>query len=215
MSIVTKDRVELRDPLLAEVSDEALLLRYHRTADRTAFEELVQRYHRELFSYLRRYLGDAAMAEDVFQTTFLRMHLKCGQFEEDRKFRPWLYAIATNQAIDYQRRNRRHRMVSLDRRHSSDDEQDAGSLANLLESTEQAAGSNMEFGERRQWVRQVVDQLPIQLKSVVTLIYFQGLKYRDAAEALGVPVGTVKSRMHAAIAKLNDAWMQSGAHDRS
>src|SRR4051812_4952482 len=77
MSIVSKDRVETRDSSFADVSDESLLQRYCQTADRSAFEELVQRYHRELYSYLRRYLGDAAMAEDAFQTTFLRMHLKC------------------------------------------------------------------------------------------------------------------------------------------
>src|SRR3982751_159114 len=82
----------------ADVPDEDLLERYRDLADRDAFAELVRRYERELYSYLKRYLGDASMAEDAFQTTFLQMHLKCNQFEEGRKFRPWLYAIATNQA---------------------------------------------------------------------------------------------------------------------
>ena len=79
------------------------------------FAELVRRYERELYSYLRRYLGDAEMAEDAFQAAFLQVHLKCQQFEAGRSVRPWLYTIATNQAIDAQRRSRRHRMVSLDR----------------------------------------------------------------------------------------------------
>ena len=87
---------------------------------------LVHRYERELYSYLRRYLGDAAMAEDAFQGTFLQIHLKCGQFEPGRKFRPWLYTIATNQAIDAQRRNKRHRMVSLDRRQKGESERTWG-----------------------------------------------------------------------------------------
>src|SRR5262249_776564 len=96
------------------LSDEELLLAYRDRADRTAFTDLVNRYERELYSYLRRYLGDASMAEDAFQATFLQVHLKCDQFEAGRRFRPWLYTIATNQAIDAQRRNKRHRNISLD-----------------------------------------------------------------------------------------------------
>src|SRR5580658_6419697 len=122
-------------PARSERSDERLLLDYRSKGDSGAFEELVHRYERELYSYLRRYLGDAALAEDAFQTTFLQVHLKCNQFEEGRKFRPWLYTIATNQAIDAQRRNKRHRLVSLDRRQTQDSD-DLGSLIELLVSKE-------------------------------------------------------------------------------
>jgi RNA polymerase sigma-70 factor, ECF subfamily len=96
----------------ADLSDEELLNQYRKTGVRHAFDELVHRYERELFSYLRRYLGDATLAEDAFQAAFFQVHLKCEQFEEGRKVRPWLYTIATNQAIDAQRRNKRHRLVS-------------------------------------------------------------------------------------------------------
>ncbi len=121
-----------------ERSDEKLLLAYRDEGDRQAFDQLVHRYERELFSYLRRYLGDASMAEDAFQTTFLQVHLKCDQFEEGRKFRPWLYTIATNQAIDAQRRNKRHRNVSLDRNTKPDGADDVGTLMDLLASKEPA-----------------------------------------------------------------------------
>ncbi|HEX5444628.1 MAG TPA: RNA polymerase sigma factor, partial [Pirellulales bacterium] len=63
-----------------------------------------------------------------------------------------------------------------------------------------------EADERRDWVRQALTRLPPTLLSAVTLIYYQGLKYREAAEVLEVPVGTVKSRLHTAILKLNEAW---------
>src|SRR6267142_4677247 len=91
----------------SSLSDEELLVGYREKGDANLFSELVHRYERELFSYLRRYLGDANMAEDAFQATFLQVHLKAHQFEEGRKVRPWLYTIATNQAIDAQRRNKR------------------------------------------------------------------------------------------------------------
>ena len=188
----------------SERTDEELVLVYRDHGTRGAFDELVRRYERELYSYLRRFLGNAAAAEDAFQATFLQVHLKCDKFEPDRKVRPWLYTIATNQAIDLQRRGKRHRLVSLDRRDASADD-DAGTLANLLESREPAPTAGLESDERERWVHGAVADLPEQLRTVVNLIYYQGLKYRDVAEMLNVPVGTVKSRMHTAVQKLNEA----------
>lgn len=185
-------------------TDEELIAVYRDRGDRGAFDELVRRYERELYSYLRRFLNDAAAAEDAFQATFLQVHLKCDKFEPDRKVRPWLYTIATNQAIDLQRRGKRHRMVSLDRRDVNGDD-DAGTLANLLESREEAPTAGLESDEQQRWVHNAVADLPEQLRTVVDLIYYQGMKYRDAAEVLHVPVGTVKSRMHTAVLKLNEA----------
>jgi RNA polymerase sigma-70 factor (ECF subfamily) len=195
---------------LGHLTDEELLARYRAGGDRVAFETLVQRYERELYSYLRRYIGDATLAEDAFQATFLQVHLKKGQFDPERRFRPWLYTIATNQAIDAQRRNKRHRMVSLDRRNQADAEGDeVGSLLQLLESREPGASSNLDQEERQAWIRQSVDSLPEQLRSALVLVYYQGMKYREAAEVLGIPVGTVKSRMHTALLKLNEAWQEN------
>jgi RNA polymerase sigma-70 factor (ECF subfamily) len=192
---------------LAERSDEDLLLEYRSGGERRAFEELVRRYEAELYNYLRNYLGDAQMAEDAFQAAFLQVHLKCGQFEPGRKVRPWLYTVATNQAIDAQRRNRRHRMVSLDRCCGSvgDDDEEGGPLMNLLDSQEIDPVERFESAEDGWRVRQAVDGLPESLRCVVFLVYYQGLKYREAAEVLDIPVGTVKSRLHAAISKLNQS----------
>jgi RNA polymerase sigma-70 factor (ECF subfamily) len=191
----------------ATVSDEHLLLRYRDQADRGAFTELVKRYERELYSYLRRYLGDATLAEDAFQMSFLQVHLKSDQFDESRKFRPWLYTIATNQAIDAQRRNKRHRGISLDRpRATSDNENDLTTLVDLLTSRENNPAANFEQARQREWIREAVAALPESLRGALTLVYYQGMKYREAADVLGVPVGTVKSRVHSAILKLNEEW---------
>ncbi len=191
------------------MSDEALLSAYRDHADRVAFDELVHRYERELYSYLRRYLGDATLAEDTFQATFLQIHLKCDQFDQRRKFRPWLYTIATNQAIDAQRRNKRHRSVSLDRSTRHQDNDDLGSLMNLLVSREPGPEEQVLASQQSEWIRGAVDRLPDGLREAVHLVYYQGLKYREAADALNIPVGTVKSRLHSAILKLNQAWTQN------
>ena len=200
----------LTQPVLqgAGPTDEELIGRVRAGDDAAAFESLVHRYEHELFSYLRRYLGSAEMAEDVFQATFLQVHLKRENFEEGRRFRPWLYTIATNQAIDAQRRNRRHRMVSLDHRTGGD--VDVGSLVEMLSGRDQTADQKMEDDEAKNWVRSAVEELPDPLKSALVLVYHQGMKYREAADVLGIPVGTVKSRLHAALLKLNESWQESG-----
>jgi RNA polymerase sigma-70 factor (ECF subfamily) len=190
-------------------SDEQLLLAYRQTGCREHFAELVQRYERELFNYLRRYLGDPGMAEDAFQATFLQVHLKADQFEEGRRVRPWLYTIATNQAIDAQRRNKRHRMVSLDRVGMEGEE--VGKLVDLLVSSDEDPADHAVHFERGDWVREALGELSDQMRSVVQLVYYEGMKYREAAEVLSIPVGTVKSRLHSAIARLNECWTEANA----
>ena len=188
-------------------TDEDLLLAYRDEGDRDAFQELVQRYEAELYNYLRNYLGHAQMAEDAFQATFLQVHLKCGQFDPGRRVRPWLYTVATHQAIDAQRRNRRHRMTSLDRHRGDDPDDEAGgsTLMNLLDGHEVDPGQQFLAAEEGRHVRQAIEILPEPLRRAVLLVYYQGLKYREAAEVLNVPVGTVKSRLHAAIHRLNQS----------
>lgn len=190
------------------MTDEQLLSEYQLSGSQAFFETLVKRYERELFNYLRRFLGNPAMAEDAFQTTFLQVHLKCHLFDTDRKVRPWLYTVATNQAIDIQRRNRRHRLVSLDRPNRVQNEE-LGSLLDMLSSREDGPDDRMEQRERREWVREAVAALPEQLETAVRLVYFRGLKYREAADELSVPVGTVKSRLHAAVKRLGKAWQEA------
>ena len=191
------------------VTDEQLLLEYRKTGNRELFSQLVKRYERELFSYLCRFLGNPEMAEDAFQAAFLQVHLKCEQFEEGRRFRPWLYTIATNQAIDAQRRQKRHNVLSLDSAGKSSDEDEICRLVNVLESGEADPFDHAERNEKCEGVRQTLSSLPESMTAVVQLVYYQGMKYREAAEVLDIPVGTVKSRLHAAIAKLTSVWNDS------
>ena len=213
------DSIQTKTDCLDEIldhpwSDEQLLLQYRQTGDRELFTQLVRRYERELYNYLRRYLGDAGMAEDTFQATFLQIHLKCDQFEEGRRFRPWLYTIATNQAIDAQRRNKRHRMASLDRVGSSADGDEVGKLVDLLVSGDGDPLDHVSRFERGEWVREALDELSEQMRSVVQLVYYEGMKYREAADVLSIPVGTVKSRLHSAITKLGEFWTSTHVHPK-
>ena len=187
------------------MTDEQLLLEYRATGITRLFDKLVKRYERELYNYLRRFLGSSTLAEDAFQGTFLQVHLKSHMFDETRKVRPWLYTVATNQAIDIQRRNKRHRLVSLDRPNRVQNEE-IGTLMDLLETDAPNPADEIDRLERARWVRSAVEALPEQLQSAVSLVYFRGMKYREAADELSVPVGTVKSRLHSAIKRLGEAW---------
>jgi RNA polymerase sigma-70 factor (ECF subfamily) len=186
---------------LARVSDEELLSRYRDKGRPEDFEELVHRYEHELYRYLARYLGDPTLAQDVFQNTFLQVHLKRGLYEDGRPLRPWLYAIATHQAVDALRKVGRHPTVSLDQRASYRGSESVG-LVDLLVSEGHGPLAELQGEERREWVRRSVGRLPEALRQTLILAYHQDLKYREIAEVLKIPVGTVKSRLHAALAKL-------------
>ena len=186
-------------------TDEELLDRFRRGVTE-AFGLLLRRYQRELYGYLRRYLADDTLADDVFQNTFLQVYLKSGQFETGRLVRPWLYAVATNQAIDALRRQGRHQAVSLEQAREITSEGEAANLAQGLVSAQPGPPDLAVDAENREQVRARVDRLPENLRQVLILAYYQGLKYREIADIVGIPVGTVKSRLHAALAKLQEAW---------
>jgi len=199
---------------LDQLTDEALLSRYRdegRTAD---FDALVHRYERELYRYLVRYTGDAALAEDVFQNTFLQVHLKRGLYEDGRPVRPWLYSIATHQAVDALRKVGRHPTISLDMRTGSGGESDPGALIDLLVGNGETPLVELQGEERKEWVRTAIEKLPEALRQTLILAYFEDLKYREIADIQKIPVGTVKSRLHAALAKLQE-MAKSAHHDGS
>ena len=194
---------------LVQLSDEGLMTRYRDRGRTEDFEALVHRFERELHRYLVRYLGDSALAEDVFQNTFLQVHLKRDLYEPGRSVRPWLYSIATHQAVDALRKAGRNPTLSLDRRADGRGDTDASALVDMLVSDVPGPLSQLQGEERRAWVRASIDKLPDLLKQTLLLAYFEDLKYREIAEALKIPVGTVKSRLHAALAKLHQMGQAS------
>lgn len=194
---------------LARASDEDLLLRFC-SGQKEAFSVLVKRYEKELYGYLKQYLGDENLAEDVFQTTFVQVFAKAGTFDPTRKVRPWLYAIATNQAIDLMRQLGRRNAVSIDQEFASNQGK-RKSLLDTLRSDQPEPLQHVATAELQEYVRATIDSLPQHSRDVVILAYFQGLPYADIAEVLGIPLGTVKSRLHTAMLKLHQAWTSSTA----
>jgi RNA polymerase sigma-70 factor (ECF subfamily) len=183
-------------PPAHEPPDESLLARV-KAGDEDALGTLVERYRRPLFGYLFRMLGDAAEAEDVFQETFLRVVKHLPRFEEGRRVRPWVYAIASNLVKNVYRSRKYREKTSLDQE-GPEGEPLSGRLAAVSASPDEGA----QTAETAVLVREAVERLSPTGRDALVLFYYQGLAYEEIAQVLEVPLGTVKSRIHNALGKL-------------
>ena len=178
-------------------TDERLLADYF-GGDRNGFETLVRRYHKELFRFALRFTNSSAAAEDVVQEAFLQVHLAGSSFDLSRRFKPWLFTIAANKARDWLRARSRRHEVPLDAPIGSDG--DGGeAFGGLLAGDDRPVDEALEAEEKRRVVQRVVREMPDHLREVLVLGYFHRFPYKQMADILGVPLGTVKSRLHAAV----------------
>jgi len=194
------------------VSDEQLVLRY-RQGDNGAFEELVGRYRGKLFYFLARFLGDRSLAEDIFQETFLQVHLSVGGFDIQRRLKPWLFTIAANKARDAMRSRRRRNMAELDAEVSGDDGE-ARRYVDLMAGDSPQPSETLSNRERASDVMSIVRQMPENLREVLLLAYFEEFAYKEIAEILAVPLGTVKSRLHVAVKEFARRWKAFRGEDQ-
>lgn len=191
------------------VSDEALVEQYRR-GRRAAFEELLTRYQQELFHFLVRFLGDRATAEDVFQDTFLQVHESIESFDAQRRFKPWLFTIASNKARDVLRKQSRRSTLLLSEPvappGSGADGPEGLTVIDLMQSPLPGPIELVHDEETRRRVRRVIQELPDALREVLLLAYFHQFPYKDIAQMLSIPLGTVKSRLHTAVATFAQRW---------
>lgn len=184
-------------------SDEQLLAD-HLSGVSNAFDRLVARYVNELFGFLCRFVGNATVAEDLVQETFVQVHNAAASFDPERSFKPWLYTIAANKARDYMRSRGRRPFVSIDA--PAPGAGDSGSPAQNLEADTIPLPEQVANEELRAAVREVIERMPEHLRLILVMGYFQQLAYADIAEALKIPIGTVKSRLHAAVQHFARLW---------
>ncbi len=187
-------------------TDEELLREY--VAGRAAgFELLVRRHGSSVYQFAQRFTHNGAASEDVVQETFLQVSLSASKFEEGRKFRPWLYTIAANKARDWLRGRQRKHEVSLDAGIGA--EPDAHKrFVELLHVEAADPSEELEHHDNRRAVRSIVEEMPRGLWEVLVLAYYHHFRYREIGEILGIPLGTVKSRLHAAIAYFGERYRE-------
>jgi RNA polymerase sigma-70 factor, ECF subfamily len=180
-----------------ERTDPELMAAFQR-GDVAAFEELVERHHRGLIHFFFRLAGDRQLAEDWAQEVFLRVVSHAKTYVPRARFTTFLYHIARNFWIDILRGRAVHRRpTSLDA-HNEEGERHEEWMA----SSARQPSDLLSSGEVSAQVRRAIEELPDDLRDVVVLSELQGLKYAEIAETLGIPVGTVKSRMHTAVQRL-------------
>src|SRR4051812_5287829 len=154
-------------PAAPAITDEQLLESY-RNGNKAAFAQLVERYQRELFHFLIRFLGDRAAAEDVFQEAFLQVHQSADQFDPSRRFRPWLFTIAANKARDLIRSQARRPTNPLQASINPGDD-DSGEFMDLMSSSDAFPGEPMEKAELQQSVQKAVMGMPDHLREILLL----------------------------------------------
>lgn len=166
-------------------------------AGRTAaFGELVSRYQDRLFNTLLRFLGNAEDARDVLQEAFLNAYLALENFKGDSQLYTWLYRIAMNTAMTHKRKERVALSKRVNRGESADEPAD--------QSAYNRPESNMLRSEEGQRVQIALGKLSPEHRLVLILKDMDGQKYEEMAENLGVPIGTVRSRLHRARLELRE-----------
>jgi RNA polymerase sigma-70 factor (ECF subfamily) len=183
------------------VKTDKSLIDAHIQGDTTAFSELVRRYGDSLLGYLTRMTGRREQAEDLFQETFKRVHEKADTFRGTR-IKSWLFAIATNVAIDGMRKSKRLHVVSLDQKLDCNDGNCQELSAVALSDSSYEPSQKSIVDEQKELVRQALELLPSRQRATLVLAYYQQLSYSEVAQVLGCSIGTVKTQMYRALKTL-------------
>jgi len=172
---------------MANEPDEVLLQRFV-DGDRAAFATLFRTFERDVYQWILRIVRDRSAAEDGVVEAFWRCHRSRAQFDPSRSFGAWMRRIATHVAIDVLNKGRRHPWIPFDIVAFSLTQADSSSVAG------QHALADA--------IVRAFDSLPTKLRVVATLALVEERPYAEIAEALGVPIGTVKSRLSRATHQL-------------
>jgi RNA polymerase sigma-70 factor (ECF subfamily) len=197
----------IMDSNLKKLSDAELLTRYT-AGEEDAFRELVNRYKNSLYAFLRQFLNRHDLVEDVFQETFLQLFSSRESFDTSRPLRPWLFTIAANKAKDALRKWQRTSAVQIG---TMADSQDLSfdDMLNTVTSDDTMPYDELQRDETASRVGQIVADMPENLREILILAYFQRFSYKQMAEILGIPIGTVKSRLHTAVGRFAKEWKAS------
>lgn len=178
--------------------DSSVLIQSARLGNLEAFNQLVLIYQDRMYNQAFRMLGEAASASDAVQDAFINAYLKLHTFRGG-SFKVWLLRIVTNICYDELRRRKRRQFLPLEPENSIGEEIespywliDPGATPEMI----------TEHGELRKTLQECLDRLSVNSRAVLVLVDIQGLNYAEAAEVLGISIGTVKSRLSRARERL-------------
>lgn len=170
----------------------------------SAFRELLSRYEKPVFALVYRMVRDRALAEDLAQETFIRAFSAIGSYNPRYKFSSWIFKIANNLTIDHLRRKRLDTVSIHGAPHAvTEDEQARTSLD--LESPDERPDTYVENRELGSEIEAAIGRLRPEYKSVTILRHVEGYSYKEIAEIMELPLGTVKTYIHRARLELQEA----------
>jgi RNA polymerase sigma-70 factor (ECF subfamily) len=169
--------------MVLEDTQRNLIDRCQDRSDADAFRALFDRYKDKVYSIALRYSGDAAVAQDIAQETFLKLFASLEGFRHEANFDSWLYRLVVNACFDQKRKTRRF-MPLVD------------GFLDLVRAPGDSALDEVLRAEMSAHVRSVVESLPPEQRMVIVLRYTEGLSYEEIAAILGCPAGTVASRLN-------------------
>lgn len=188
------------------VSDSELVARV-REHDANAFETLSARYREGIYGHVLATIHDGSVAEDIVQEVFLRIWTHAEQWQGHGSFKSWLFRIATNLALNHLRSIRRRRQQPLETPADPLDEDDESSVPSwMVDHSLPGPDAILEQSERNQLLQRLVAELPEEKRVVFHLVYEAEMQTRQIAQTLGIPEGTVKSRLHYATKRLARQW---------
>jgi len=182
-----------------------------RKGDHDAFRVLVERYQDRAYRLALRVMRDEEQARDVVQEGFLKVYRSLDRFEGRSGFYTWLYRVIMNLCLDEKRRDRSQRHVEWDETAPGEVDPGTGDAANELYRERSGPAGSLARAELRGIVAGAIEQLPDDARQTLLLREVEGLSYAEIAECLGVPKGTVMSRLHHARRRVRELLVASGA----
>lgn len=174
--------------------DESAIIERCKQGDITAFDELVRRYERRVYNFAYRMAGNYDDANDIASEAFIKVYNAIDTFRGDANFTTWLFRIVTNLYLDERKRSKAHMNIPLDEYIDLEE----SSVTRQIEDPSPGLQDLIEAGERADVLARAICDLPDYQRIMVLLFHTQGKSYEEIAEIIGLPIGTVKSRLNRA-----------------
>lgn len=164
--------------------------------DRSRFNALVWRWEKPMYNFILRYLGNKELSREVTQKVFIRVYKNLSQLRDPSSFSSWIYQIAANLCRDEIKKMKRRNFISLDLIHENNENEGHRLPEELQESDDLSPETKLNQKQIGTIVQKALQQLPEEQRVVIIMKEYQGLKFREIAEALNQPLNTIKSRMY-------------------
>jgi RNA polymerase sigma-70 factor (ECF subfamily) len=164
--------------------------------DHIGFNQLIRKWEKKIYNFVLRYLGNKELAFDVTQNTFLKAYRNIKKLRDSTRFSPWIYQIASNLCRDELKRMNKRKIVSMDLIQENSEKNGNHLPIQFIESANKHPDARLNKKQIAIMVQKALRELPEEQRVVIIMKEYQGLKFREIAEALNEPVSTVKSRLY-------------------